>query len=332
MAYILYCFGLLLVILVVSNLSLTYNIFKETEKQNIPLIVNKELEDIEKRIKTLVENAQNIAAIAEKTTERRFGEVTTLIKNANDKTDFVTKSINNLNSALGDTRIRGQLGEKIAEDILQALGYVEGINYIKQSKEVEGIRPDFTFPLPSGIRMNMDSKFPLNNYLKYHNTTSENDKKEYLKKFLKDIRDRLKEITTKEYINPLEGTTDFAIIFIPSDAVLWFVMSNDPEFIDYALENKIVVCSPWSLYVILSVVRHSSQLYKLDKATAKGLKAIQLFRKEWGAYKAEDAKIDKKLGELETTRDSVVGVRTRQLDKILADIDRLGEFSLKVED
>lgn len=285
--------------------------------------------DIVNEVKTIVSDAKStIGSLCkeEKANAVKFGEVSTLLKSVGEELKDNRKSLNTLNSALGDTRIRGAWGERLLEDILLNLGLLEGINYHKQSNEIQGIRPDFTFVLPSGIKLNVDSKFPLNNYLKYHEASLQKDKDEYAKKFIKDVKDRVKEVCDKNYIAPENGTVDFAVVFIPNDMVLNFIMEQDVTFMDFCFDNKIIMASPWSMYVILAVVRQASHLYKLDKNTVKNLAIIQKFRKEWLNYKNTDSKIDKKLNEINSSRDEITGVRTRQLEKVLEEIDGLGNL------
>ena len=90
------------------------------------------------------------------------------------QTKNLTDSTNNLREALSSTRARGQWGERMADDILRMLGFVEGINYRRQ--EVipgAGSRPDFVFLLTDGLQMNMDVKFPFENYVKFLGEKSE---------------------------------------------------------------------------------------------------------------------------------------------------------------
>ena len=116
-------------------------------------------------------------------------------------------------------------------------------------------------------------------------------------------------------------------MFIPNDSVLNFVQDNDPAFLElFALDNKVVVCSPWSLYIVLSIVRQASQLYKLEKKTIQAVNYIQSFKKQWAAYKDADDKIDKKLTEVNTVRDTVTGTRSRMLEKVLNDIEKLDDI------
>ena len=56
----------------------------------------------------------------------------------------------------------------MAEDVLRLSGFIEGVNYLKQKTlETAAGRPDYTFPLPQGRKVNMDVKFPLDNYVRF---------------------------------------------------------------------------------------------------------------------------------------------------------------------
>ena len=71
----------------------------------------------------------------------------------------LTATTSSLQKALADNRARGQWGERMAEDMLNFMGLVEGVNYIKQSAIEAGTRPDFTFLFPNQKSLNMDAKF-----------------------------------------------------------------------------------------------------------------------------------------------------------------------------
>ena len=100
----------------------------------------------------------------------------------------------------------------MAEDIIKLIGLVEGINYVKQKTlESSSGRPDYTFFLPNNLRINMDVKFPMDNYQHYLDAHSEHDKKRYKDELLKNTRIMIKQVTTRDYINPAENTVDYVI-------------------------------------------------------------------------------------------------------------------------
>src|SRR3989344_389522 len=139
--------------------------------------------------------------------DTRLGEAAKVIGELRDTTG-------SLKNALSSNSGRGQWGERMAEDVLRLSGLIEGINYIKQKKmESVSSKPDFTFLLPQNLKLNMDVKFPFNNYGQYMEAKTETEREEFKKKFLKDVRQRLKEIQTRDYINAEEKTVDYVLLF-----------------------------------------------------------------------------------------------------------------------
>ena len=121
--------------------------------------------------------------------------------------------------------------------------------------ETSQSRPDYTFLLPQNLKLNMDVKFPLDNYLHYLETDAESDRVKFKSQFLKDVRNRIKEVTTRDYINPEENTVDYMIVFIPNEQVYAFINENDATLLDDDLKTKVILCSPITLYAILAVIR-----------------------------------------------------------------------------
>jgi len=101
-------------------------------------------------------------------------EVSTLIKKHEDVTVKLKDTTDHLKHALASTKKRGEWGERMAEDIINLIGMVEGINYMKQKTlESSAGRPDYTFFLPNNLKINMDVKFPVDNYQHYLDAQSE---------------------------------------------------------------------------------------------------------------------------------------------------------------
>ena len=110
------------------------------------------------------------------------------MQSASEQTLKLQETTGKLQLALGNARVRGQWGERMADDILQKIGFVEGINYLKQqAADSAGNRPDYTFMMPNNLKLNMDVKFPLDNYMKYIDTDSETDREAFKDDFLKDV-------------------------------------------------------------------------------------------------------------------------------------------------
>src|SRR5206468_4008590 len=133
-------------------------------------------------------------------------------------TDTESLKISNegLKNLLANNLLRGEWGEQVAEDLLLADGFVEKLNYIKQATTTEG-RPDFTILLPDGYKLNVDAKFPFDDLITYQEAKTSAEKKRALASFNTSIKNKIKGITSKDYIDPENQTLDFVVMFIPNE-------------------------------------------------------------------------------------------------------------------
>ena len=117
---------------------------------------------------TKLEDASKLMKELEKDRAEKFGELAEQLKKTGEQTTRLTETTVTLREALSSTKARGQWGERMAEDVLRLAGLIENVNYVKQKAIEEGqARPDFTFLLPNHMKLNMDVKFPLDNYMKF---------------------------------------------------------------------------------------------------------------------------------------------------------------------
>ena len=225
----------------------------------------------------------------------------------------LTSTTSKLETALADNRVRGQWGERIAEDILKLLGFVEGVNYDKQSTTDDGRRPDFTFHLPNQLTLNMDVKFPLDNYLLYHEAESDQDRRTYSDKFLRDVNSRVSEIQKRDYIGA--ETLDCVLIFIPNEQVYRFIHEQDHSIIDSALRQKVILCSPLTLYIVLAVIRQASQNFNIEQKSREIVAVVNEIRQEWDKYTGEMQTLQNHFHRVHEKFHEVMGKRTKALDR-----------------
>jgi DNA recombination protein RmuC len=232
---------------------------KETTNNAATLEEKKKLIDSTlEQMKMEMTKVETMVRDFERDRDIKFGDLSKGLKMHADQTSRLNEVTSNLNRALSDPRQRGLWGERMAHDILRLIGLEEGINFIQQ-KALTGSknRPDFTFLLPHEKVVNMDVKFPLDNFKKYLEETGEATKAAYKTQFLRDARTMIKQVTSRDYINTDADTLDYVIVFIPLEQAYTFIMENDSSFIDDALRLKVIVCSPWTLYAALSVIRQT---------------------------------------------------------------------------
>jgi len=282
---------------------------------------------IDQSIKEVRDNLKNVETLMgglEKDRARAYGELLSQLKTASEQTIKLSETTGKLQAALGNTKVRGQWGERMADDILASIGFIEDINYHKQQMDAAvGSRPDYTFLLPNRLVLNMDVKFPLDNYLKYVDTDSEADREVFKTAFLKDARQRIKEVTTRDYINPEQNTVDYVLVLIPNEQVYRFINENDPSLLDYALQSKVVLCSPVTLYAVLALINQAVKNFKMEKGLVEIITQIKLFAAQWQKFVESMDKMGKKLQDAQKEFDTLTTTRKNMLERPLLRIDQI---------
>lgn len=259
--------------------------------------------------------------------------VTTLVQQHGEITARLKEATEGLSHALASSKKRGEWGERMAEDIVRLVGMVEGVNYVKQ-KTLEGSsgRPDYTFLLPNNLRVNMDVKFPLDNYMHYLKAGSDHERRRYREELLKNTKAMIRQVTGREYINPAANTVDYVIVFIPNEQVYGFINEAEPTIMDEALKQKVILCSPFTLYAVLAVIRQSIENFNLERRASEILKLLAEFSKQWGAYKERFKVMGERLDAVRREYDLILTTRGNMLEKPLRKIRELsGHQNIGIE-
>ena len=240
----------------------------------------------------------------------------------------LTASTDKIGQALTSNKARGQWGERIAEDAIRAIGLIDGLHYKAQATiHVNGKTniPDFTFFLPGEKRLNMDCKFPLANYLRALEAGSDAERQMHVRQFMADVRSRIREVATRDYISPETGTVDVALAFIPNESIYQFIHEQDAALLDDARRQHVILVSPYTLFVVLAVVREAVDNFAYQEKAHQIADSMRDFRKQWDAYTGKMDELRKALDKARATFDEMVGVRSRQLDKALEAVALYGD-------
>ena len=286
-----------------------------SQESNVTLEEKKKLID-----QNLVEMSKKLDSIQKQSTELNAN-----LETNKNETKNLRDTTSKLREILSSSQKRGQWGERMVEDILKFIGLMENVNYKKQVTIESGERPDFTFMLPKEKIINMDVKFPLAHYEKYIETDDEgvmiNEKKE----FLKDVKNHIKAISSRNYIDPSSGTLDYVLMFIPNESIYSFINQEDGSVIDFALKNKVLLCSPLTLYAILSLINQATQNFAIEERASDVMKLLRKFKDQWSKYVETIDKMGRSIQTVQNDYENLVTTRKRQLEKPLNEIDNLTE-------
>ncbi len=281
-------------------------------------LIDHELE----RIGRELDRMRRLVVDLERERASQFGEVTARIDATNAATQALAASTQTLKEALKSSQRRGQWGERLAEDVLRQAGFVEGTSYVRQASDGAGGRPDFTFLLPRGLRLHMDVKFPLDNYLRYVAATGEAERSRLERAFLADVRQKVRELAARNYGRD-DAALDYVLMFIPNEPLAGFVFERRPELVDEALALRVVPCAPATLFAVLAVVRQAVDNFVLAENADAMLRLLARFQGAWQDFTTEMERLGRKIEEAQDAFHHLAGTRARMLERPLARLDEL---------
>lgn len=160
-----------------------------------------------------------------------------------------------LKDILQTPKIRGNYGEVILEELLEKV-LPRGM-WTRQHRLGDGAVVDIVINYRD-MMVPVDAKFPRDNYLKYLHCDDSRTKEEYWRQFEKDVITRIREIS--KYIAPDRGTCDFALMFIPAEAVYYETIAeknylgHSSKILEEAEKHKVMPVSPNTFYAFLQVI------------------------------------------------------------------------------
>ena len=260
----------------------------------------------------------------EKERQEKYGQLSNLLSTTGTELSRLQDTTSKLTTALVRSHARGNWGERMAEDILRLAGFIQGVNYFRQQTlQYSAQRPDFTFVLPNEQKVNMDVKFPFNNYWSYLESENPEEKEKHKKLFLRDVKERIKEVTSRDYINPDDNTVDIVIMFIPNEQVYAFINENDRTILDEAIKNKVALCSPLTLFAILAVIRQAIDNFTIERTANQMLSLMGGFYKQWGMLVESQENVGKRIDAAQKEYQKLATTRRTQFEKILDRIEEL---------
>ena len=183
--------------------------------------------------------------------------------------------IKDLSNILKSPKLRGGLGEQLLYDILA--NSLPNDRFKTQYSFKDGTKCDAAVFTDKGI-IPIDAKFSAENF-KAMLTADAQDQRDRLKKtFVADVKRRVDE--TSKYILPEEGTSEQAIMYIPSENIYYELIVNTPEIDEYARQKNVVLASPNTISYFLRVLLIAFQQQELQTHAGEILKSLAGIRLE----------------------------------------------------
>ena len=192
-----------------------------------------------------------------------------------------------LKDILAAPKLRGNYGEEILEEMLDRI-LPKGIwesQYNIESGPVDAVVKYRDVIIP------IDAKFPRDDYIRYLEAESDEDKKRHWAAYESAVKNQIRSIASK-YVKPEKGTSEFALMFIPSEATYYETIADKnylgqpSRIFEFARDNKVFPVSPNTFYAFLQIIIHgvrNLEVITSAKKIQEGLKDVQ--RSFEGFYK-----------------------------------------------
>jgi len=199
-----------------------------------------------------------------------------IIENAQKSIETLNEKIIDFENIFNNKTKRGKLGEEYLEDIIKDT-LIEK-HYKFQHTLTNNKRVDCLLKFGStNENICIDSKFVWDSYEKYFQENDEDKRKQFLKKFEKDLNNHIEAISEK-YIVTGE-TAPLAIMFIASEGVFRAIEDISEDFIKIARKKNVIITSPstlWSFLRTYKLLIQNREMYEQTHVIQKEVSELSL--------------------------------------------------------
>lgn len=269
----------------------------KTNNIQLDAVLNPLKNEIEGMKKSMIDNV--------KANSENKASLEKAIEDLMKRTQDIGNDANNLAKALkNETKIQGNWGELILENILEKSGLTEGEHYEKQSTlrdscgnmlfhDETGKRliPDVVVHYPDNKDVVIDSKVSLAAFVDYCNADSDDKKSLALKRHLQSMRAHYKELQKKSYSSYIKApriSLNYVIMFVPNESAMQLALYEDNNLWREAFENGVFITSEQNLLALLRMiqlawtqVKQARNQQEIFEAVQKLLNRVEEFMKRY---------------------------------------------------
>lgn len=236
--------------------------FADSSNQQLGQIVNPLRETIDKMKQTMADTTlkqTEMSSVLKDNIERSMQQALAAKKSAEELA----------NALKHGSKVQGDWGEAVLDELLTSQGLVRGIHYDTQAviRDAQGntvhtddgatLRPDVILHLDQRREVIIDSKVSLTAFLDYANADNEADRQRFLKTHIDSLQKHVKELSTKDYsayVQPPKVRMDYVIMFVPHTGALWTALNAQPDLWRKAMEQNVFIADEQTLFAALRII------------------------------------------------------------------------------
>ncbi|MFM8652112.1 MAG: DNA recombination protein RmuC, partial [Acidimicrobiaceae bacterium] len=194
-------------------------------------------------------------------------------------TETISKQIDTLNqttsalqSALKSTSARGAWGEQQLRNVIELAGMLPYCDFFEQTTVTGNDRtqrPDAVVKLPNDGCVVIDSKTPLDSYLKAQETSDPTSRQQLLSEHAKALASHAKVLADKKYWEQFDRSPEYVIMFIPGESFLADALRSDSGLLEVAMRSRVLIASPVNLLALLLAVAKGWQAFQIAEHAEK---------------------------------------------------------------
>jgi DNA recombination protein RmuC len=256
-----------------------------------------------------------------------------MVFEASQKIERLASDMTRLEDLLKPPKMRGTLGETFLE---QALRQVLAQRFWKMPYRFpDGVVVDAAIFVGDRC-VPVDSKFPLENFRRSREAPEEGERRRAVREFASDVKRHVEAICTK-YIRPERGTFDFAIMYIPAEAVYCEIAADregEASLADFAVERRVVPVSPRLFYAYLATVSMGLRGLELQEGAREVQGQLADLARQWDRFEAPFSRLGVHLSNTQKQFEEATKALTRfseRLSSIAGGADEKVEVERRLE-